>query len=287
MSIPARQAIWFAGIAMAAALGSACAPRTIDIVSPPGSRVETESLDVSPLGLLLHRIVGGESIDTDKLLANRGLLDQFLASAACVGPATTPDLFPDADHQVAYWINCHNAALLRSVIALARDGALPETVPSDLDRRYAFVVDGDARTPAALRALAISFSPKNWRIRLALCTLRHDGPALPREVLLGDMLGGQLDRIARQALTSDRVVRIRHGFPAQLLVWEGLYGMRASLIAEYEQRVKATGCTLLSVLLDESDRFRRETLNSAVGYEIVPMPVDHRLCAAGRPAASP
>jgi len=284
MSISARHAVW---IMAASAFVASCAPRTIDIVAPSGHRIDAESFDLSPLGLLLHRIVDGEKIDADKLLANRRLLDRFLASAARVGPTATPNLFPDVDGRVAYWINCHNAALLRSLVALARDDRLPETVPSDLDRRYAFVIDGRPRTPATLRQLAVSTAQGDWRIHLALCTLRQDGPALRREVLLGDMLSGQLDGIARQALASDRVVRIEHAYPARLLVWKDLYAVRESLIAEYHRRVKTTSGTLLSFFLDWSDRFRRGTLNSAVGYEIIAMPVDYRLGAVGLPTAAP
>ncbi len=284
MSISARHAVW---IVAASTFVSSCAPRTIDIAQSSDARTDAASLDVAPLGLLLHRIVAGEQIDADKLLANRELLDAFLASAARVGPAATPDLFPDADSRVAYWINCHNAALLRSLVALARDGHSPERLPGDLDRRFAFVVDGEPRTPAALRQLAVSAAKDDWRVRLAMCTVRQDGPALRREVLLGDMLDGQLDGIARQALASARVVRISHAYPAQLLVWEGLYAVRASLIAEHHRRVKTTDGTLLSFILDWSDRFRRETLNSAVGYEIVAMPVDTRLNAVGSDTAAP
>ncbi|MCZ6817157.1 MAG: hypothetical protein O7F76_10765, partial [Planctomycetota bacterium] len=73
--------------------------------------------------------------------------------------------------------------------------------------------------------------------------------------------------------------RIDHGNPKQLLLCQGLYTIRQRLIDDYERRMRTTDATMLSVLLEWSDAFRRETLNSAVGYPVTPMPIDRRINA--------
>ena len=80
-------------------------------------------------------------------------------------------------------------------------------------------------------------------------------------------------------MQSEQVVKIDHGEIKRILLWQGLFDIRRQLISNYERRLHTNGATMLNVLLAWSDRFQRETLNSAVGYPIEVMPVDNRVNA--------
>ncbi|MFH1416951.1 MAG: DUF547 domain-containing protein [Planctomycetota bacterium] len=228
-------------------------------------------MDWSDWGLTLSRGVVGERVDYARLIADRSSLDRFLARVARVGPESTPRFFPDRDSRLAYAINCYNATILRSVLALERDGKLPRHVPGDLESRYQFQIDGHLQTPAMLRQCALAVAGEDWRVRFVLCDGRANGPSLFRHVILGEMLDAQLDEVVRAAFRSLDVVRIDHGERKRLLLWRGLYDLRDRLVGDFEQRMQTRDATILGVLLAWSDRPRRELLNSAVGYEVALM----------------
>jgi len=228
-------------------------------------------MDWSDWGLTLSRGVVEERVDYARLIADRSSLDRFLARVARVGPESAPQFFPDHDSRLAYAINCYNATILRSVLALERDGKLPRNVPGGLDSRFRFQIDGRLQTPAALRKSALALAGEDWRVRFVLCDGRAGGPSLFRRVILGEMLGAQLDQAVRAALESPDVVRIDHGERKRLLLWRGLYEIHRRLVGDYEERMQTRDATILGVLLAWSDRPRRELLNSAIGYEVAMM----------------
>jgi hypothetical protein len=195
-------------------------------------------------------------------------LERFLARIAVVGPTRTPEQFAGRESRLAYAINVYNAAVLRSVMELAKGGMSPRDLPAGFEHRFRFRVDGRWTTPGQLRKEALALAADDWRVRLALCDGHLIGPPLPRRVILPDLLDGQLNEIARTALTGEHVVAISHGEYKQLQLCDDLYDAADRLVTDYERRVGAQGATMLSVLLEWSDRPRRETLNSAVGYEV-------------------
>jgi hypothetical protein len=248
--------------------------------------VATSQPDWSDWGRTLSRVVVGEKVDYEALLADHQALDRFLARMGRQGPQSTPAAFADCDSRLAYFINCHNAAVLRSVLELAIERGLPARVPGDLDSRFRFPIDGRAQTPAELRRAAMDLAGDDWRVRLALYDARSVGPPLPRHPFMGDLLDAQLNETTRSVLASPRVVRIDHGEAKRLLIWRGLYPLRDRLVQDHEQRVKTRGATLLNVLLDWSDRPRREVLNTAIGYQVAVMPEDDRLDSLAAPTPS-
>jgi hypothetical protein len=260
---------------LAAALLTGCAGGTIEPVGEfiPGGAAP--ALDWSDWGLTLDRAVAGEKVDYARLLEDRRPLDRFLALVSRVGPQTTPAQFATQDDRLAYAINCHNATILRSVLALARGGKAPSSLPWDLEGRFRFRIDGRLQTPADLRAEAESLAGSDWRVRFTLTDATMSGPPLPRTVFLGDLLDAQLSRVTRLALLAPQVVRIDHG-ENEMLLWRGLYEIRDRLIRDYESRTHAQDASILNVLCEWSDRYRREALNCAVGYEVALMPTDRR-----------
>jgi len=250
------------------------------VTDAAADREPVESFDWSDWGLVLSIARVGDKVDYWALSEDSAALDRLLGDLARVGPESTPNLFPERNDQLAYWINAHNAALLRSLLALADDGQMPVAAPGGIDRRYAFPVDGHKRTPADMGREIERLAGDDWRVRFAVFSGTTEGPPLPERPMLGDMLGAQLDRLVPRAFASPQIVLVDHGADKRLLVWSGLYEVRARLVADYERRMQTRGADLLSVLLERSDRPRREWLNTAVGYPFVEMPVTRQISIA-------
>ncbi|HPF41044.1 MAG TPA: hypothetical protein P5081_22650 [Phycisphaerae bacterium] len=258
-----------------------CAARTSTLatrVEIPDRSVDRSSYDLTDLGLALNRVVDGERLRPRSLLESRPLIDAYLAQVAVVGPESTPALFPTDETTLAYTLNCQSAALLRSLLALSTPESVPERAPAGFERRFAFMIDGEWRTPADLRARAKLFAWDDWRVTLALPTITSDGPAILSRPFLPELLGAQLDKVARDAFASPRVVRVDHGEIKQILFWRELWALRHQLIADYERRYETSDGRMLNVLLVWADSgFQRVTLNSAVGYSEQVMPADSHI----------
>lgn len=254
-----------------------CGARTIEPLEQASTSAQPVRLDWSDWGLTLSRIVHEDRVDYRRLQEDSAPLERFLSLAARVGPDTTPNQFPNREGRLAYAINTYNATMVRSVLALDRQGKLATDAPFDLESRYRFRIDGQQRTPADLRRMAEELTAGDWRVRLTLCDGTLEGPPLWRRVYLPEMLDAQLTYIARSALTSPEVVRIDHGLNKRLLLWRGIYEIHDTLIQDYERRHQTSQATMLNVLGEWSNRTRREELNTAIGYAVAPIPGDDRI----------
>jgi hypothetical protein len=254
---------------------SGCVARTIEPVGAIVPADGSPTLNWTDWGLILDRAVVNNTVDYSKVLEDRRPLDQVLAMTSRVGPQTTPAQFPTSNHRLAYSINCYNATIVRSVLELAHDGKLPSYLPSDLETRFRFRIDGRLQTPADLRREAITLAGDDWRVRFVLCDGSMSGPPLQRRVFLGDLLDAQLNRATQAAFVAPEVVKIDH-CEKKLVLWRGLYESKNHLIREYERRTNAKEATILNALCDWADRPRREALGCAVGYDVVLMPTDRR-----------
>lgn len=250
------------------------------VVEPVVHDVSDEGLprlDWSDWGLVLNRAVMEDRVDYRKILADPAPLERTLAMIARVGPKTTPDLFPDGDSRIAYYINCYNVTILRSIVALARNGDVPDKAPTDLDIRFRYRVDGELWSPADLREKVVALAGNDWRVWFALCDGRRGGPPLHPRPILGELLDGQLNFVTRMALYAPGVVQIDHGAEHRILLWRGLYSIKDRMIADYQARMGTTHATILNVLGEWSNRLRREYLNTAIGYSVAEHPFDQRI----------
>jgi hypothetical protein len=254
-----------------------CGARTIEPVSEPATSGAPSKLDWSDWGLTLSRIVHEDRVDYRRLREDPAPINRFLSLVARIGPNSTPDLFVDRQARMAYAINCYNATMVRSVLALDRSGKLPTHTPFDFESRYRFPIDGRLQTPADFRKTTEALAAGDWRARLTLCNATLEGPPLWRRVYLPEMLDAQLAYVARSALTSPEVVRIDHGLDKRLLLWRGIYAIKDVLIQDYQKRHQTSEATMLNVLGEWSNRTRREELNSAIGYVVAPIPSDDRI----------
>lgn len=241
------------------------------------SASEPTQIDWSGWGLTLSRSVVKGRVDYAKIIKNHEPLDRFLWVVARVGPGTTPQQFPDRESKLAYAINCYNATILRSTLELADRNGLPYRVPWNLATRFRFRIDGTLQTPADIRKRIDTLADDDFRIQLVLCDARRDSPPLPPRAFLPEMLDAQLSLAAREALCEPQVVTIDHGVEKRLLLGRTLFAMREKLVEDYEQRYRTSPATILNVLCEWSGHERRITLNSAIGYDVAPVPADDRL----------
>jgi hypothetical protein len=254
---------------------SGCVAQTIEPVGAVVKADGSPTLDWTDWGLILDRAVVNNTVDYSKVLEDRRPLDQVLAMASRAGPQATPAQFPTSNDRLAYAINCYNATVMRSVLELVHGGGLPSYLPSDLETRFRFRIDGRLQTPADLRREALTLAGDDWRVRFVLCDGFIIGPPLQRRVFLGDLLDAQLNQATRSAFQAPEVVKIDH-CEKVLVLWRGLYELKDRLIREYEQQTNARGATIFNALCDWADRPRREALGGAVGYDVVLMPTDRR-----------
>lgn len=243
-----------------------------------------QQLDWSDWGLVLNRSVVEDRVNYKKILADPEPLERSLAMIAKVGPVSTPKMFPTDADRLAYFINCYNMTIVRSVIGLAQGNTIPVKAPPDLATRFLYRVDGAIWSPAELREKAIELAGDDWRVWFALCDGRRSGPPLHPRPMLGDLLDGQLTFVTRMALYAPNVVTIEIEAERRLLLWRRLYEIKDRMIADYERRMGTSHATIINALGEWSNRRRREYLNTAIGYIVAPQPIDNDINQVDSPA---
>lgn len=249
-----------------------CISRSVKPTVDAASLPNPQKMDYCDWGAVLGQAVVGDRVDYDRLREDPRPLERFLSRIAEVGPNSTPAEFPTKSHRLAYVINCHNALVLRSVLALSGRDGVPATLPGYFDTMFVFRVDGRSETPESLRRQAMALGDGDWRVALALTGARLIGPPLNRRAFLPDLLDGQLTQAADAALANPGVVAVVHGEYKQLQLCRALFDVREKLIAEYGTKIGSTDASVLAALLDHSDRPHREQLNASIGYEVAVMP---------------
>jgi hypothetical protein len=273
-----KPALMFRSTLFAILLLTGCTTRTVgpkDVATTPAA---SNPLDWSDWALTLSRGVENDLVNYQKLSANHEPLDRYLALLSRTGPGLTPQAFTTRDAKLAFYINAHNAAVVAGVLELTRKGKLPGRLPGSFEI-HAIRVDGRPMSIAALRDRVLTLAGDDWRPRLALYQGKVVGPALDKHIYLPDMLDARLTQTAKAMLASRRIVRIEHGELKRLLLWNSLYSARGALISEYDRGIPPQDVSLVSALLVRADADERFYLNSAIGYDVAPMPDDRTIDA--------
>lgn len=127
---------------------------------------------------------------------DRADLDQFVAYVYAISPANRPDLFPTAQHVLAFHINAYNALAMHKVIATG----IPETLGGL--RKVAFFAMGKVQVGGDAISLydyenKIIRALKEPRVHFALNCMSVSCPRLPREVFLPETIDVQLEQETR------------------------------------------------------------------------------------------
>ncbi len=147
------------------------------------------------------------------LSRNREELDRYLDSIRGTSPRSHAELFPDRNHELAYWINAYNAQVVAGV--LDRGPEDKSVWSGGLISGYRFfvrrkvVLGGESVSLKKLEDDWIRAGYGDPRIHAALNCASRSCPRLPREPFVGRRLDDQLDAAMREFVADPRNVRLR------------------------------------------------------------------------------
>lgn len=175
---------------------------SVEAESPPFSH---DLLD----GVLQAYVDEAGRIDYAALKKARAPLDTYLERLSQTSPHSNPDLFPCAQHQLAYWINAYNACVLRGVL-----DAFPVKSVADIGgldgffKEAKYTIGSEKMTLDDIENTIIRPRYKDPRIHFAVNCAARSCPALGRSAFTGENLDAQLDAATRKALANPLHVRI-------------------------------------------------------------------------------
>ncbi len=73
-------------------------------------------IDYAPYDQMLAKFVVGNEVDYQSLINTRAVLDDFTQQLGLISPDSNPELFPNRNDRLAYWINTYNAFILKKII---------------------------------------------------------------------------------------------------------------------------------------------------------------------------
>lgn len=232
-SRPAQLRSWARGHSVAAALGLALllSFASCTAVRPAGvvGRAESPGLAFSNAELdhVLSRFVDdGGLVDYAGLAKDPAALERYHLALETYSPDSHPELFPNPDDALAYWINAYNASVLSVVIAYYPIASVTDvTAPFPLglvnDKLGFFVLQtvtlgGEETNLSSLESSVIRGHFGDPRVHFALNCGSRGCPSLPREAFEGVELDAHLDAAARRFFAEERNLRIDH---AERVVW--------------------------------------------------------------------
>ena len=157
---------------------------------------------------VLERFVNDRGeVDFHRLASERADLDAFLSYVTRVSPRTAPELFPDKDVALAYYINAYNALAMFNVIDSGFPRSLGWLYKVWFFAIKRFSVGGERMSLYAIENDVIRpFG--DARVHFALNCMSVSCPRLPREPFHADRLNRQLDDGARQFFAESRILQV-------------------------------------------------------------------------------
>ncbi len=150
-------------------------------------------------------------VDYKGLRRERAALDRYLAQIEKIGPRSTPERFPTAAHELAYYVNAYNALVFQGVL----DGDLDaETVWSGLLPGYNFFVgrkfrlDGRTINLRNLENKVVRARFGDARVHAALNCASVGCPRLPATAFEAGRLERELDAAMTEFVSSEQHVRV-------------------------------------------------------------------------------
>lgn len=241
-------------------------------------------LDCSGYEVILHKYVDKGLVRYRSLTANPGLLDRFVDSVAGVGPTRTPGLFPTRQHELAFWINVHNAAALQAAVrAYPTKSVWP--VWQDFSQAVTVAVDGRRMTLRRIADQARAAGDQDPRIELALALPAKGSPELAGEVYSADRMETQLAQAVRRALENPNLVKIDHEHWV-LRLGPAVYRSQARFVEVYGNRFHTEHGTIINALGLWADDTQRRRLNTALGYPVRELEFDGTLNEKDEPSCA-
>jgi hypothetical protein len=176
---------------------------------PAGVPTEPAEFSYRPLGEALRHVDSSGRVDYVGLQRDRAGLDAFVGSLARFSPESRPDLFPEREEQLAYWLNAYNALALQAIA----DRYPGLESPRDLlgSRFYwglSWPVGGRRLSLYAVVSRFLRHELADARAHFATANGTLGGAALEATPFMPDTVDAQLDDAARRFMRDRRHVRL-------------------------------------------------------------------------------
>jgi hypothetical protein len=146
-------------------------------------------------------------IDFDALSQSHADLDQVVAFIAAIDPESQPQLFPNKQSRLAFYINAYNALAMYGVVAAGVPESLGGLTKFTFFYLRTFTIGGKALSLYKFENDAIRPLGEE-RVHFALNCMVVSCPRLPRIAFSAATLEGQLDMAARTFIGENRNVWI-------------------------------------------------------------------------------
>ncbi len=160
--------------------------------------------------VILEQAVDAQGrIDFAGLAQNPSRLRAYVAYIGQTAPHNRPDLFPDQNSRLAYYLNSYNALAMYGVVKLGVEGGFESLLARANFFKYTrCAVGGDWISlldyeNEVIRPLG------DPRVHFALNCMVVGCPRLPRVPFQGDQLDQQLERVTREFLNQSRNVQVQ------------------------------------------------------------------------------
>lgn len=208
----------------------------------PAIATDADGFSHADWASVLERFVDERGfVDYDGLSKDREALDRYLEAVAQRGPDASPELFPEEEDRLAYYINAYNALVFAGV--LERGPERDSVWKGGLISGYRFFskrkwdIDGDRISLKRLEDDLIRDGFEDPRIHAALNCASVSCPRLPREPFLPDTLDEQLDAAMTEFVAEERNVRVGDGTVTLSKIFDWFEGD----FVDYEKRHGGSG----------------------------------------------
>ncbi len=255
-----------------------CGPPKADLFDPSSAKPAEApaAYDDRTWAGVLRTCVRDGLVDYETLKRDPSQLDQYLEQVAFVGPVSTPSFFATPPARTAYYINCYNACVLRSVLAAGIPSTMHDVAMRDLEYDYRFRIDGKIVNLAEMRELAVTESNGNARVHFAMCSAAKGSPTLSDQPYRTNGLNDRLRELALRSIDDPRMVMVNHE-GQQLLVSLAIWSHREAFYSLFRNETRNTTATMLNCLMHLAGPQRRQFLARGSGYRVTPLPFDRTL----------
>jgi Protein of unknown function, DUF547 len=179
---------------------------------PPPIDAETKAMTIGEWETLWTRVLGRSvddagRIDFDALAKNHADLDRVIAFIAAVDPMSQPQLFPDRQSRLAFYINAYNAVAMYGVVATGIPESLGGLTKFTFFYLRSFTIGGESISLYKFENNVIRPLGEE-RVHFALNCMVVSCPRLPRAAFDAAALDTELNTAAHEFVENPRNVSV-------------------------------------------------------------------------------
>lgn len=217
--------------------------------------------DYSPWDRVLAAVVASDGkVDYEVLMEQREPLDQFVHHLGAASPESHPDLFPNRDDALAYWINAYNAFTLAAIAEEYPIRSVWKTRDGQFFQRRRHLAGGREVSLDDVEHEVLRGDFREPRIHFAINCGSNGCPAMRPTAYRGAALDETLNRAAESFLGSEWNCRVDH--QSQRIFVSRIFKMYAEDFAgkagsrkEYRRGVLAFVCRHTGLELQEIEDY--------------------------------